>query len=70
MKTPLYTTIRVAGTGAVIGTLVSAPLALASIYLGPASFYGACLLIGAGAIAVSHVLESRARRASNGDETK
>lgn len=70
MKVPFHTTLRAAGMGAVFGTLLSVPLAVATIYLGPAGFYGACLLMGVGAIAASHVMERRARRASNGEQSK
>jgi hypothetical protein len=69
MKQPLYATLRAVGLGATCGTPAAIPLAVAA-YLGLAALIGLAVLAGPGLIAVSHVLERRARRASNGDETK
>ncbi|GGX99011.1 hypothetical protein [Pseudoduganella dura] len=66
MRTPLHAFLRAAGLGILGGALLGALLGLAVVHLGINGFYGLCLSVGIGAIAASHVLERRARRAGKG----
>ena len=70
MTIPLHTTLRFAGIGILAGMLLGMALGLAFVHLGVVGFYGVSLTLGFGAIAASHILERRARRASNEGETK